>query len=339
MASRVLPGPVAHTTSWVWPRASLLHAALSSAATYTELARVCRTWSADRIEAVVQRRLAASRSSPSDSLNGMDPPIERKKSFYALRDGATLKQYRVDMIQGAFPRSNILLWWKHPLAEILCNPQLRIDEILELLRGLPRGQVKDLVWQKVVVPTPGFSTLRLTEWTPSLVRSLSRITTDVSLFAILARLRMEQLLGNVDGGSEAVQAAWNILPYAMERRPHLLVSKKALILALDYFSGWQPFADTRLFQEMGLGVLSRRMESLLRCEKIWLKNTSIPGPVKQLRQGLVHWGLVPEVLDHGWWRMWGSLAEIYDPTFELKLARKAAELSAASDKGASSFPP
>lgn len=313
MASPVFPvGVVASETPWEWPRANVLHAALSSAATFAELARICRTWSADRIEAVLERRLTTLRSPIPGSPNGSEfGPPERKKSFYALRDGSTLKQYRVDMIQRAFPRSNIVLWWRHPLAEILCNPQLGIDAIVELLRRLPRGRVRDLVWEEVAFATPGFLAQRLTRWSPGVVSSLLRIGDDVSLFALVSRLRIEQLLGNVDGGLDAAQAAWRILPTAIERRPNLLVSKDALILALDYFFCWQPFADARLFDAARLGISSGRAESVVRCEEIWSANTSIPMSIKRQRRGLVHSGLVPEIRgDWGWWNMLGGPGQL-----------------------------
>ena len=215
------------------------------------------------------------------------------------------------MLQLTFPRSNIALWWRHPLAEILCNPQLGIDSIVALLKGLPRGRVRELVWKEVAFATPGFLSQRLSQWEPCLVSSLLRISDDVSLFALLARLRIEQLMGNADGGLDAAQAAWRILPAAIERRDNLLVSKDALILALDYFFSWQPFADARLFQAAQLGSSYGRAESVIRCEEVWSANTSIPEPVKRLRRRLGNPDLVPEIRGNwGWWNMLGGPGEL-----------------------------
>ena len=140
--------------------------------------------------------------------------------------------------------------------------------------------------------------------TPLLVSSLERLGTDVALFALVARLRIEQLLGNCDGGLEAAQAAWRILPTAIARRTNLLLAKDALIFALDYFLSWQPFADARLLQLACFGESMNRYEAVVQCEAIWSADTSIPEKSKLLRRSLLHAGLVPEIPDSwGWWNM------------------------------------
>lgn len=298
----------ASATEWEWPRADRLHAALSSAAVYAELARMCGTWSADRIEDVVENRIAESRPLATGfrpATKDVEPSrSDRKKSFYALRNGSTLKPYRAVRIQAAFPRSNIMLWWKHPLAEVLCNPQLGIDAIVEWLKMLPRGPVRRCIWEPVATPTPGFKPERLTAWTPLLVSSLERVGNDVALFALIARLRIEQLLGNSDGGLEAAQAAWNILPLAMASRTNILVSKDALIIAMDYFLSWQPFADTRLLQLAHFGGSTNKCEAIEQCEAIWSADTSVPEKTKLLRKSLAPSSLFPEIGgDWGWWNM------------------------------------
>lgn len=266
--------------------ASHLFRELSSAAVYAELARLSRSWHVEEIEKVVGKFKTGG----------------RRKSFYALRAGSMLKPAHAARLQNAFPRSNIMLWWTHPLAQVLCNPLLSADELVVMLKKIPQGPVRDRIWKPLTFQTVGLPAERLTNWDRELIFSLERIGTPISLFALLTRLRIEQKLSNFDEGLHSAQAAWRMLPGTFARCRNLLVAKDALVLAFDFFLSWQPFADTRIYEMFRLDDWLKRREAVAECERIWLSDTSIPIDTKLLRRSYLEAGLLPKSAgEWGWW--------------------------------------
>jgi hypothetical protein len=288
---------------------------LSSAAVDAELARLAHNWGLGRIE----KHVGAFK--PAES-----PAAKRKKAFHALRSGSRLQQGHAVRIQAAFPESNVYLWWAHPLANVLCNPHLGIDELMDYLNKLPPGKVRSVVWQGCFVPAGGHHSERLSPWAHPLVLSLERIGSPVALFALMTRLRIEQLMGVQGLGLESANAAWQILPKAIARSRHLLVAKDALLIALDYFLSWQPFADARLWQMFGESGNLRRRDSMIQCEHCWLSDRSIPMPIKIARRNHLGPKLLPGNLFPSTW--WGAFfSELVEEGVESLLASAVSEIA------------
>lgn len=271
--------------------ASALFRELSSAAVDAELARIARNWSLGEIE----RKIGAFK--PARSLAG-----SRKKSFHALRSGSRLKLGHVMRIQAAFPSSNVYLWWSHPLADVLCNPRLGIDDLAQFLRRLPSGRVRSLVLLSMHIPASGFLSEQIAPWTANLITALNKIGSPTALFALAARLRIEQLTGNQLLGQESACAMWEIFPRAIARSSNLLISKDAITLAMDYFQSWQPFADARFWQMCAEHSSIERSKATRVAERIWRSNTSIPDEIKLARRTRLQGVVVPnDAYPNSWW--------------------------------------
>lgn len=297
MSKQIFPEvPTSSGDSALLRQANLLYRELSSAAVDVELARIARTWDVDEVEMYVERRRTGlSHSAALSERRERGRARRGKKTFHSIRSGGTLKPGHAARLQALFPRSNISLWFSHPLARVLCDPSLNADWLIGHLRTLPIGRVRSAVWEGAPVQARGVRTLRLIPWKPQLRSSLDRIGTPLSLFALLTRLRLEQLLGNFDGGFEATQIAWRLLPRAIARCRHLLVSMDALIVSLDFFLSWQPYADARLYELLhGLDGSIGRREATLECQRIWRADSSVPRDVKLLRKSYLRPELVPD---------------------------------------------
>lgn len=307
MSQEIFPSPNTPSIGSMGPKpATLLYRQLSSAAVDLELAHISRSWDVDEVETYVgQRRSGLSHADALADRVRRGKPQRGKKTFYALRRGSSLKPGHADRLQVLFPSSKISLWFAHPLAEVLCDPWIGADRLLSYLRRLPLGAVSECVWRTPVIQTTGMHSASLLPWSSDLRNRLDRIGTPASLLALLVRLRLEQLFGRADGGLEAAQIAWRMLPRVVARSRHLLVAKDALVLALDYFLSWQPFADARLFELVSVDGPIGRQAAVAECERIWSSDSSIPGHIKLLRRGLARPGLVP--WNAGEWSWWNWL--------------------------------
>lgn len=283
--------------------AKALYRELSSAAVDAELARVARSWNVDEIESyVLQRKAGLSHGAALAERRGRAGPRRGKKTFHAIRDGGALKPGHAERLQALLPKSNLALWFAHPLADVLCHPALSVESLMDYLRRLPLGAVRASVWRDAAIQTKGMPLLSLAPWDAQLRASLERIGTPTSLFALLARLRLEQLVGNSDGGLDATRIIWRVLPRAISKCTHLLVSKDALIAALDHFLGWQPFADARLYEMVSIEPAIGRRAAVEACDRVWLADSRIPQEVKFLRKSHVTAAILPDSTDGlGWW--------------------------------------
>jgi len=254
--------------------ANALFREISSAAVDVELARLARSWSLG----VIEKKVGSFKQADS-------PRGARKKSFHALRAGSRLQEGHAARIQDAFPRSNVYLWWLHPIGAILCNPKLGADDLLAYLRRLPPGRTRSRIWMALYLPLGSIHSETLAPWTPELVVALRTIGTPVALFALLARLRIEQLSGSFFLGVDAATAAWELLAKSISRSRHLLISKDCLIVAMDYFLSWAPFADARLWESFVAGRdLSCSGAVDACCHRAWANDNSIPAEIKLARK-------------------------------------------------------
>jgi hypothetical protein len=151
----------------------------------------------------------------------------------------------------------------------------------------------------------------LTSWSPGLIAAIGSIGSAVALFALLARLRIEQLSGRLELGFEAANAVWNLLPGSIARSRSLLVAKDALVVALDYFMSWQPFADSRLWEMSEANGSNSRWRAVLECDRAWKLDLAIPEPIKLGRKSRVE-ELLPCNAYPGTW--WGNFfADVHQP--------------------------
>ena len=273
--------PGSGTASPAHPIAKSLFRELSSAAVDAELARLARSWDLGKIE----RRIGAFK--PCDS-----PSAARKKSFHALRAGSRLQESHAARIQAAFPRSNVLLWWAHPLADVLCNADLAIDDLLAYLKQVPQGRVRNMLWLPQHVSPTGPMIESLTPWTLRLIGGLRREGSPTAFFSLLARLRIEQLYGNLELGVDAADAAWELLPKVVSRSRSLLLSKDALITALTFFLGWQPYADARLWEHLSGHGNHAHFTAIFASELAW-RTTAIPSEIKEARKARLFDAILP----------------------------------------------
>lgn len=283
--------------------ARLLYRELSSAAADVELARAARSWNVDQMEAYTTQRQAGLGSAEAFAeVRRRGRPTRCKKTFHALRAGASLKPGHASRLQAALPESNLLLWAFHPVGYVLCHPGLSTDELLSLLRKLPTGPVRELIWRCPPIQTRGIETIALKPWTRDLRAGLEYVGTPTAWFALVVRMRLEQLLDNFDGGLEGMQACWRMLPRSIARSRHLLISKDALIAAVDYFLSWQPFADARLFELPRVRGSIGRRAAVMECEQIWQSNRSVPHELKLHRRQLLRPEMIPECgAGWTWW--------------------------------------
>lgn len=276
------------------PPAIALYRELSSAAVDAELARLARCWNVEQIEQIVG----------AFKVTGL-ADARRRKSFYSLRSGSRLQSGHAMRIQSAFPRSHVHFWWVHPLAQVLCDPNLGTDALVSLIRDLPAGKVRELVWQPRRMVASGFQIERLVPWSSGLVASLRSINSPLALFALITRLRIEQIAGNLEGGLAATQAVWTMLPSSLRRSRNLLLSKGALVMALDFFFSWQPFADSRIDEIVKFGDSIGRSKAVNASERVWRDDRGIPMHIKMARTRHLGPELMP--VDANPWSWWGLL--------------------------------
>ncbi|MFC3716311.1 hypothetical protein ACFONC_09110 [Luteimonas soli] len=255
------------------------------------------------MEAYTSQRLAGlSNAEAIAEIRRRGRPTRCKKTFHALRAGSSLKPGHASRLQAVLPESNLSLWVFHPVGYVLCHPGLSTDKLLSLLRKLPTGPVRELIWRCPRIQTRGIEAIALEPWTHDLRAGLEHVGTPTAWFALVARMRLEQLLGNFDGGLEGMQVCWRMLPRSIARSRHLLISKDTLIAAVDYFLSWQPFADARLFELPRVSGSIGRRAAVIECEQMWQNNRSVPHELKLHRRQLLKPEMIPECgAGWSWW--------------------------------------
>jgi hypothetical protein len=117
-------------------------------------------------------------------------------------------------------------------------------------------------------------------------------------------MRLAQLDGMFALESIAYEAVWGMLPRALRRSTPLLAGADALILALDFFFSWQPFADERLFQSATTGIGSQRLAAIRQVSRTWEGTRRIPNEVKLAIRHRMGAHLLPEDANPDSW--WGT---------------------------------
>lgn len=282
--------------------ATELYRELSSCAVDAELARLARSWNVERIEKIVGSFKHAS----------IGVAKTRRKSFYALRAGSRPQTGHAYRIQLAFPRSRVMFWWQHPLALVLCKPSLAENELKDLLRAIPKGRIRELIWIQTVVPASGYRVECLATLDSQLISSLVAKGTHMAMLALAARYRLEQLNGNLRFELDAARGLWAMLPSVLRKSTHLLLAKDALILAVDFFLSWQPYADARIWQLSHTDETLGRAQALHLADELWGQSKRIPGDVKRARRERVSLDLLPpEVNAWSWWGTFFAPSSLY----------------------------
>lgn len=266
--------------------APLLLRELSSAAVYAELAMHARTWHPDGIEQKIW------------------PGSERRKTFYSLRDGGRLQPRHAESLQTTLPHSHIRLWWQHPLAEVLCIPAIGTETLLSFLRQLPPGPVRKMIWSAKRTKASGYIYEHLRPLNLRIICQLEATGSVVALFALLVRMRLAQLEGDLRLDSIAHETTWRMLPRALERSTPILFGMDALTLALDFFFSWQPFADERLTQMTSDDGASSRSWAVQHARRIWEDTRRIPDEAKRARRNRAEIQLLPDDANSNSW--WGT---------------------------------
>jgi len=244
---------------------------------YAELARIAESWDPIKIERAIFGRH-----------RGGQDFLQSRRSFFSVRDGGRLQRSHAERVQERFPRSGVMLCWRHPLAQILCDAELMQDGVLAELETLPRGRARACVWDEQGISwLAGYPVRREVPATTDLIERLMQENHPKTLLTLAGRMRLEQLRGTGKHDHHYVRAIWSCLPVCVARSPHLYLGQNALIQALDRFMAWLPFADHReLRMAASLEIIDLRNSVFDRLEVAavrWKRKRTFP-PFEELER-------------------------------------------------------
>ena len=248
--------------------------AMRSAAVYAELASIAKNWEPNEIERFIYER---DWNKPG--------PAKLRGTFHGTRDGRIIQPTHAKTIQSRFPCSDLDLWLRHPIGQILCNASLGQDGVLKALDTLPRGPERRCIWAEewpsTLTATP---VAREIPDTTGVVQRLAGMRTHHALLALVGRMRLNQLR-TADGFMDAAyeKALLHMLPDCIASSPHLFLGQEALLASVCLFLRWIPHAESRyLLQPDSYLIPSDVDERLAKAtDQINWPGLSLP-PVAQL---------------------------------------------------------
>lgn len=276
------------------PFANKLYRELCSCAIDAELARLTGTWDTKEMEKRATRHIGY-----------LPAGTPERKTFSAMRGGGRPQASHVERLQRAYPNSRIKWCWLHPLAKILCDPNLSQDDINELLSQIPNGQVRRQLWDEGgVTMLTGFRVRTRQRWEPRRIQRLVEIATPAALLALVGRMRISQLQGDAFYDDIEEDAIWLMLPRCVVRSNSLILGQDALLLAIDFFLSWQPYCELR-FPQMERKP-DFRNEALHKLSQLQAQAVStghrVPADQIQYRKARATEQLLPPVPGNGpWW--------------------------------------
>ncbi len=208
---------------------------MQSAACYAELAEIAGSWGEKEIEKGIWDR-------DSKQIDHM----KFRGTFENTIAGGCPRHEHIKRIVERHQQSNLHMWRRHPIGEILCVPALRQDDILENLRTLANTPVAKHIWVKTIaIFNTDISQLIEIEDSKHSIATLSKQACPWVLQALLGRMRLNQLRGETRLDIEFERAIWEIFPACVAGSPHLYIAQHALTAALENFFKWEPFHSQR----------------------------------------------------------------------------------------------
>lgn len=212
-----------------------LYKELCSCALDAELARLTGSW---------DLRIRAKHAGEQMPERVDNTPVSKK--FRHIRIGGRFKPSHAIRLAENYRSFRLLPCQEHPLAQVLCDPHLSRDQLMEWLLSLPHGRVRQALIQDSLTLLTGFRHASRRRWEPKAIHRLVEIGSPVALFALVCRTRIAQLEGDDHLGELEEAAIWMTLPKAAGRSMSLLLGSYALVRAIEFFLGWEPFAELRI---------------------------------------------------------------------------------------------
>lgn len=237
--------------------AEYLYREIASCALEAELARLTHTW-----ELVAQAKHAAALM----PVRVNDEPVSQK--FRHIRRGGRLKENHLERLEAAYPSSRLRSCQEHRLAQLLCNPRLTRDQLMDWMRDLPRGLVRSTVVCDRLTLFSGFRVMSLKPWNSQSIERLVEIGSPASLFTLALRTRIAQLEGDAILCEHEESAIWRTLPRASAKSMALLLGSFAMYRAVDFFLSWEPYSEMRNSSPKGHPTPDVRLEAQTKLESL-----------------------------------------------------------------------
>lgn len=234
-----------------------LYKELCSCALDAELARLTGSW---------DLRLRAEHAGQRMPERVDNSPVSKK--FRHIRKGGRFKPNHAVRLAEAYRSVRLLPCQEHRLAQVLCNPRLSRDKLMDWLLSLPHGRVRRTLIEDTLTLLTAFRRASRRRWEPRSIHQLVEIGSAASLFALVCRSRIAQLEGEDHLGELEEAAIWMTVPKAAGRSMSLLLGSHALVRAIDFFLGWEPFAELRI-DLSGMSVADDlRDEALIKLQSL-----------------------------------------------------------------------
>ncbi|MGH8052243.1 MAG: hypothetical protein ACREPB_16405 [Arenimonas sp.] len=208
---------------------------LRSAACYAEYACLAGTWTPGGIE----RELDNKGNPGTQTKQG----TSRYRQY--LENGThpkpnTVKAFAKRLMGEHVIETQLLYWAIHPIGILLTSTTLTNDEILDFLDALPTGigSARSLLWDEsdIVIRT-GFR-FEIPDDEEN-IEALVNLKSTEGFLALLGRLRLRQLQGQLDYVDLYENALVDCFAEVVASDPHLCLAKDAMLITFANFLDWQ----------------------------------------------------------------------------------------------------
>lgn len=199
---------------------------LRGAACYAEFALLAGTWTTTGIEASLDSKGVGTQRGAS----GGDGT--RKYARYLTGTVPSEKTLRTISIK--HPGTSLRLWAVHPIGQLLTDSDLSVDSVLHLMKMLPTGAARQLVW----VESSESSFRREVPDDVECIDTLASLRTTDALLALLGRHRLRRLMGQIEFDDVYEFALMDCFGEIVGSDPHLCLAKHVLIPTFADYLEW-----------------------------------------------------------------------------------------------------
>jgi hypothetical protein len=243
---------------------------LRAAWSYATAARLFNAWLPHPLERAALGRGAANKNNNVDDtthafLHWFKGGLPHANTIKAVCDRYTAT---ADTAVGVPASQRLWHFWHGPLAAILCEPSKGLDHIRTQLELLPRGNARAAIWDENWLTVWGERLHLDVPDSPELITSLADCGTYEALLALVGKMRLRQLQGQLDHEVDYENAIWKVLPSAIGSSAQLSLARYELIDAVHKFLTWPPFWGTRkLAAELERPSYDELLEHVRRAEQ------------------------------------------------------------------------
>lgn len=209
---------------------------LRASSVYVEYALLTGKWQPGAIEVEINERGVKDSAEASTDW-------EKTGRMSTYRNGGVPHPSTIRRDAKRFEHSNLIHWHFHPIAQILCRPEISHEEVVSILRAIPEPSVRSSIFEEDISSLLGTRLIQFRVDAMDSIEALERTPSHWALLALIGRIKLLQLELRPRLHARYASAVLRNLLVTVPRSPHLFSSCTVLVGAVFDFLGRSPFEE------------------------------------------------------------------------------------------------